>query len=180
MQFMEQLFKYVPLCTTIRYSTRHQLTVPSNSTGHIPSTLLSRLCYFILNLKLASFKPLIHHRLPLCLMDWSSGYWPDYGLVLACHRLMTCALDTSAIEVIERTKPTWQAFQHPKTDKPHKSLLQASRSQCKKEPQNDAEMLEQNSGMPRYQWPKHVRKLRENVQFGAFKLVQFTSIAALQ
>lgn len=33
------------------------------------------------------------------LADWSSGCWTEYGLVLMCHQLMSCALDTGSVEV---------------------------------------------------------------------------------
>src|SRR5688572_30246383 len=61
--------------------------------------VLSRLCHFVLNLKLTSFKLLIHLRLPLCLLRTDLL---DVDLItdfLMRHRLMPCALDTGAIEV---------------------------------------------------------------------------------
>ena len=64
-------------------------------------SLLGHLCHSVLNLKLTSLKLLIHHRLPLCLKDLSSGYWLDYSLILVCHRLMLRALGTGTIEITD-------------------------------------------------------------------------------
>lgn len=54
--------------------------------------LFSSLCHFDLNFKLIHIKLLNHRRLPLCLMGWSSGSWPDYSLGLVQHRLILRAI----------------------------------------------------------------------------------------
>ena len=56
--------------------------------------------HFDFNVRFTSLKLHIHHdRLPLCLLDWPSGYRPHFALVLMCHRLMPRALDNGGIEV---------------------------------------------------------------------------------